>query len=136
VAQLRHEEGNARALGGALVVVGSGSPRQARRFQEDVGWEGAVLSNPDLGAFAAAGMKRSLVSTLLRPKVLGHALRAFRSGARQAHTQGDSWQLGGVLVLRPGGEVVWRYTSAEAGDHPPVAEVLAALRRACQYATA
>jgi hypothetical protein len=41
--------------------------------------------------------------------------------------QGDAWQLGGVLVVRKGGEVAYRHLSAEAGDHPPVADVLAAL---------
>ncbi|MBI5514724.1 MAG: AhpC/TSA family protein [Deltaproteobacteria bacterium] len=127
---MRHEEAPARDAGGELVVLGSGDARYARRFREDLGWQGRVLSDPGLGAFAAAGMKRSMVDTVLNPRVLGHAVRAFRAGARQGPTQGDSWQLGGVLVVSPTDELVWRYASREAGDHPPPAEVLAALRRA------
>ncbi|MDH3214324.1 MAG: SDR family NAD(P)-dependent oxidoreductase, partial [Myxococcales bacterium] len=41
--------------------------------------------------------------------------------------QGDPWQLGGVFVIRPGGDLTYRYVSREAGDHPPVEEILAAL---------
>jgi hypothetical protein len=32
-----------------------------------------------------------------------------------------------VLVVRPGGEILYRYLSTFAGDHPPVADVLAIL---------
>jgi NAD(P)-dependent dehydrogenase (short-subunit alcohol dehydrogenase family) len=56
-----------------------------------------------------------------------NALRALRSGSRQTGVEGDPWQLGGVFVLRPGGELAYRYVSAEAGDHPPLDDVLAAL---------
>lgn len=41
--------------------------------------------------------------------------------------QGDAFQNGGVLVVRPGGEVAYRYISEVSGDHPPVADVLAAI---------
>jgi NAD(P)-dependent dehydrogenase (short-subunit alcohol dehydrogenase family) len=64
---------------------------------------------------------------MLSPSLPLHSLRALRSGFRPASVQGDVWQLGGVFVIRPGGDVTYRYVSRDAGDHPPVAAILAAL---------
>jgi NAD(P)-dependent dehydrogenase (short-subunit alcohol dehydrogenase family) len=43
--------------------------------------------------------------------------------------QGDLWQLGGVFVIRPGGELAYRYVSGEAGDHAPLEGILEALAK-------
>ena len=56
-------------------------------------------------------------------------MRALRSGSRQGSVQGDLWQLGGVFVIRPGGELTYRYVSREAGDHAPVDAILEALSK-------
>ena len=116
-----------RALGAELAIVGNGSEVFARAFREDFGLEGPLLVDPELRAYRAAGLRRGRVE-LLSPRVPLNALRALRSGSRQTGVQGDPWQLGGVFVIRPGGELTYRHASREAGDHPPVDEVLAALR--------
>jgi NAD(P)-dependent dehydrogenase (short-subunit alcohol dehydrogenase family) len=54
-------------------------------------------------------------------------VRALISGSRQGSVQGDLWQLGGVFVIRPGGELAYRYLSEVAGDHAPVDEILESL---------
>jgi NAD(P)-dependent dehydrogenase (short-subunit alcohol dehydrogenase family) len=64
---------------------------------------------------------------MFSPSLPLHSLRALRSGFRPARVQGDVWQLGGVFVIRPGGDLTYRYVSSDAGDHPPVAAILAAL---------
>ncbi len=109
-----------------LVVVGNGAPHFARSFREDFDLDGPLLVDPDLVAYRAAGLRRGRVE-LLSPRLPGSALRALASGARQAGVQGDPWQLGGVFVIRPGGELVYRHVSGDAGDHPPVEEILDAL---------
>ena len=43
---------------------------------------------------------------------------------------GDNTQLGGVFIVRPGGDLAWAHRSAFAGDHPTNDEVLVALRAA------
>ena len=58
-----------------------------------------------------------------------NALRALRSGSRQGSVQGDVWQLGGVFVIRPGGELAYRYVSREAGDHAPPDAILESLSK-------
>ena len=117
-----------REAGAELVVVGSGRPEHAREFRDAQRLRFPLLVDPELASFRAAGLRRGVLSTI-GPRALGHALRALRSGARQGATRGDPWQLGGALVIRPPGEIAWRHVSREAGDHPPLDELLRALRR-------
>jgi NAD(P)-dependent dehydrogenase (short-subunit alcohol dehydrogenase family) len=123
---LRDRVDEIRARGAELVIVGNGSESFARAFREDFDLDGPLLVDPELRAYRAAGLRRGRVE-LLSPRLAGNALRALRSGARQTGVQGDAWQLGGVFVIRPGGELAFRYASREAGDHPPVEDILSAL---------
>ena len=52
-------------------------------------------------------------------------LAPTRELAIQIHK--DAMQLGGVYVVGRSGEVLYRYASEAAGDHPPVEAMLAAL---------
>jgi dehydrogenase/reductase SDR family protein 12 len=115
-----------RARGAELVIVGNGAENFAEAFREDFALDCPLLVDPELRAYRAAGLRRGRVE-LLSPRLPRNALRALRSGSRQTGVQGDPWQLGGVFVIRPGGELMYRYASREAGDHPPVDHILAAL---------
>jgi hypothetical protein len=123
---LRGRHAEIRERGADLAIVGNGAPRFAAALREEFALEGPLLLDPELRAYRAAGLRRGFVE-LLSPRLPFNAFRALRSGARQTAVQGDPWQLGGVFVIRPGGEVAYRYASREAGDHPPLDEVLAAL---------
>jgi dehydrogenase/reductase SDR family protein 12 len=80
----------------------------------------------ELKAYRAAELRRGRVE-ILSPRLPLHAARALWRGARQGSIQGDPWQLGGVFVIRPDGELTYRYVSSEAGDHPPLDAILDAL---------
>ncbi|MGH0031957.1 MAG: SDR family NAD(P)-dependent oxidoreductase [Myxococcota bacterium] len=123
---MRDRIGEIRQAGAELAIVGNGAAHFAQAFREDFGLDGPLLVDPELRAYRAAGLRRGRVE-LLSPRLPLNAFRALRSGARQTQVQGDPWQLGGVFVLRPGGRLVYRYTSAEAGDHPDPEDVIAAL---------
>jgi NAD(P)-dependent dehydrogenase (short-subunit alcohol dehydrogenase family) len=123
---LRDQIAEIRARGAELVIVGNGAESFATAFRADFELDCPVLVDPELRAYRAAGLRRGRVE-LLSARLPGNALRAFRSGSRQTGVQGDPWQLGGVFVIWPGGDLTYRYESREAGDHPPVAEILAAL---------
>lgn len=117
-----------RRAGAELIVIGNGTPQQARWFVEEQRVPVPVLTDPDLASFHAVGAKRGALSSL-RPETVFAALRAWWKGFRQSRTGGDPLQQGAVWIVRPGGEVVWRYTSEFAGDHPDPDRILAALRR-------
>ena len=123
---MRDRIGDIRARGAELVIVGNGAPHFAAAFREDLGLDCPLLVDPELRAYRAAGLRRGRVE-ILSPRLPLHAWRAWRSGNRQAGVQGDAWQLGGVLVIRPGGTLSYRHVSREAGDHPPIDAILAAL---------
>jgi NAD(P)-dependent dehydrogenase (short-subunit alcohol dehydrogenase family) len=123
---LRDRIDDIRALGAELVLIGSGAPHFAAAFREDFELDCPVLVDESLEVYSIAGLERSTAAAL-SPRMALSAVRALRAGHRQTAVQGDVWQLGGVLVIRAGGRVVYRHASTEAGDHAPIEEVLAAL---------
>jgi dehydrogenase/reductase SDR family protein 12 len=109
-----------------VVIVGNGNQTFAEAFREEFEIEGLLLIDPDLHAYRAAGLRRGR-REITSPRLIGNTLRALLSGARQASVQGDPWQLGGVFVFAPGGELRFQFRSAAAGDHADPAEIDAAL---------
>ena len=126
---MRGERDGFLARGAELVVIGNGTPAQAKDFKEEFSLPFPVLTDPELEAFRAAGLRRDLGSTL-NPRLLVNAVRALRAGHRQTGVQGDPWQQGGAFVITPAGEVRLRHVSQVAGDHADPAQIHQALQRA------
>ena len=112
--------------GAELVVVGNGRRHFAEAFRQDLGLTTPLYVDTTRESYRALGMKRPLLA-FVKPALVRNAWRAFRAGARQRGIQGDPLQLGGLLVVRPDGEVRYRYLSEVPGDHPPNQDVLNAL---------
>jgi hypothetical protein len=119
--------------GARLVVVGNGLPGQARGLKEDLGISATFWVDTEMKAYRAAGLRRGPMRALSW-RTLGHLVRAWRRGHRQAGVQGDPWQLGGTFVIAPPDRVHFAQISREAGDHAPVPDLLAALDRAAGQA--
>ena len=115
-----------RRRGAELIIVGNGQPQHATDFRDTEHVESPLYVDPELRAYAAAGLKRGLRSSL-SPGVILRGVRAFREGKRQGATMGDPWQQGGVFIIRPGNRVEFSYISEEAGDHPSVEAIISAL---------
>lgn len=124
--ELRDQETAIEERGGRLAFVGSGAPHFARGFRDEYCRDCLILNDPSRHTYELIGAHRGVMSTL-GPRAWGPAVRAFTRGNRQRNVQGDPFQQGGILVIAPGGKVLYRHLSAAAGDHPPVAEILAAL---------
>ncbi len=117
------------ATGAELFFIGNGAAHFARAFREDFAVPGPIWVDPDRRSYDALGFASGLGSALSL-RLLRNARRAKAAGFSQNSVEGAAMQQGGVLVVMPDGEVVYRYASATAGDHPPVEEVLAALEEA------
>ena len=126
LAQLRPTTDAIHANGAEVVVVGNGDLASARQFARETGLSTPLYVDVQREAYRALGMRRDVTSAL-NPAFVGNAWRALRAGFRQTSVQGDPWQMGGALVVLPGGRVAYRYLSRAAGEHPPIAELLAAL---------
>lgn len=145
MAQLRREIKSIHAHGAELVVIGNGTRHFARAFREDLQLETPLYVDSSRASYRALGMHRGIARTLGSWRTWVKLGRALRDGIRQKRVQvivrwwyqsvpvlipgadGDAWQLGGVLLVLPDGRVPYRYLSTIAGDHPPAAEVMAAL---------
>ena len=125
--QLHRERFAIHDRGAEIIMIGNGAPNFAKAFQEDFSITTPMYVDPSLESYRALGMRRGLLATLFSGKVLVHGARALRGGFRQGITRGDHWQLGGVLVVRPDGAVLYRHLSETAGDHPPLSDIIAAL---------
>ena len=125
--QLHRIRDEIHARGAELVIIGNGAPNFAQAFREDLGITTPLFTDPSLMTYRLLEFKRGVMDTVLSPKAWANAARALGKGFRQGKVQGDAWQLGGVLVVRPDGSVAYRYASAAAGDHPPGSDILGAL---------
>jgi len=96
----------------------------AKDFQDFMQLEAQqVWTDPKRKTYAHLGFKRGWLS-VLNVATIRSSLRAMQAGFRQGKTQGDPIQEGGVLVVKRGGELIYGYASAVAGDHPPIDEVM------------
>jgi hypothetical protein len=133
--QLHRDRDEFEAAGVRLTVIGQGTPRHARHFEEQHDLDLTLLVDPHRKTYKAAGAKVATVGELLGPRVALKGLRAIaRDRVVQGKTVGHPAQLGGVLVIAPGGEVTWAHLADDAGDNPPNADVLEAARNAAASA--
>jgi hypothetical protein len=110
------------------VLVGLGTPAQARGLRATSGWRGPILVDPEARAYAAADLGRLRWWRVASPALVRNALAARREGFSQTKPEGDPWRLGGTLVVRPDGRVALAWRNEAPHDDAPVDDVLAALR--------
>ena len=129
MAELRPHVNELRGTGVDPVVIGSGTPAQARDFQQHVHAEELpVVVDQALASYRAAGMKRSVFRTF-HPKSWLKGVKSMIAHP-QRRTAGDPWQLGGAMIVRPDSEITYHFVSDAAGDHPPIATLVDEARKA------
>ncbi len=113
-----------------MVVIGNGTPAMAQDFAEQFKVGVPLYTDPSRKSYELAGWRRPMGSAVLSMGTMFKAgVRAMKDGFRQGKTQGDAFQIGGVLVIEPGGNVVFEHADKAAGDHANIDDILAALPR-------
>ena len=110
--------------GAGLVVVGPGRPEHLEAFRAVTRYAGPLYADPSLASFRAAGLAYGWSKTF-HPRSIWKGVRAFASGFRQGARRGNPVQQGGIFVLGPGDRVRYEWRDRFAGDHAPMAAVLA-----------
>ncbi len=86
----------------------------------------SVVTDPERESYRAAGLERGIARTLN-----SSSIRAYGPARTQGHRVtglfGDLTQLGGLLVVKPPAQLAYFHKSRFAGDHPEMADVLAAV---------
>lgn len=110
--------------GGAKIhFIGNGANYMIKYFKEDLGIQNApIYTDPSLTSFRASGFKRGFLAAV-GPRAVVNAVKALADGHTQGgmykKEQGDLWQLGGILVVKPEGKVGYHFISTAAGDYAP-----------------
>ncbi len=92
------------AAGALLAVIGQGTPANAAWFRREFELDIDLLVDTDRRAYEAAGTKVATVGELVGPRMLARGLkRALGSGVIQGKIVGHPAQLGGLMLVTPGG---------------------------------
>lgn len=131
--QLHRDRSKFDAAGVRLAVIGQGTPAQAQHFRETQDIDLPMYVDEARETYKAAGTKIATASELIGPRMMAKGASASRrDGVTQGRIVGHAAQLGGVMVVRPGNEIVYVHLSGDAGDNAPNNEVLEAARAASQ----
>ncbi len=112
-----------------VVVLGNGKHYHIRGFREKTGYDGPLYVDPELKLYSRLELVRGMTSSFNMSSLLRGVAVTF-SGFRQTKLRGDGLQQGGVFIIAKGGDVVWRYRSKFAGDHPSLRAIEASARYA------
>ena len=112
------------AKGAKIHFIGNGAAHFIHSFKQQYNLDGAsFFTDPTLKTFKAAGFRKGFWinagEMMSRSKFL---VAAVRQELRRTG-EGNVWQLGGVLAVKPGGKVTYQYTSQMIGDFPPSSDV-------------
>ena len=130
--QLHRAREDFDAAGARLVTIGQGTPQHAQHFVDEYDLDGMqVLVDPKRKTYKTAGAKIATVDELWHPKVVARATKISATERLvQGRTDGHPAQLGGTLVVAPGGEIAYAHMADDASDNAPVEEILTAARAA------
>jgi peroxiredoxin len=118
------------AAGADLVLIGQLTPRHAAHFRRRQKIELPVLADEERTSYRAAGAKVGSMGELIGPKVIAKgALTSLRERKLQTRTIGHPAQLGGAMVIAPGGQVLLSHMAKDASDNAEPRELLAALAK-------
>jgi hypothetical protein len=115
------------ATGARLVLIGQATPRHAAHYQRRFAPDLEILADEKRKSYKAMGFKRASTTELIGPKSLAKGLARGATGVGVGRVIGDVAQLGGTVVVLPGGEIAWSHVMRDASDNPSIEELQAAL---------
>lgn len=117
------------AANAGLVLIGQLTPRHAAHFRRRQKIELPVLADEERASYKAAGAKVGSLGELFGPKVVAKGtVTSLRTRKVQGRTIGHPAQLGGAMVIAPGGEVLFKHMAKDASDNTEPPELLAAVK--------
>ena len=90
------------------------------------GYRGILLTDPSRASYNFLKFKSGLTD-IIGMKSFTQSFSALKAGFMPGSLEGHALQLGGAVVVVPEGNITYFFKSSAAGDHPPVADLLAAV---------
>lgn len=113
--------------GAGVAAIGMGWPALAAAFKEEFDIPFRVLLDHERRSYAAVGIRRGSLTDVVGPKVWLPWLKIMAGGKRQALPKVDHMQLGGSLIVAPGGTVLFHHAAESAADNVAIDDLLRAL---------
>ena len=124
VAALRDHYAAFQAEGIAVAAVGQGTPRDARRFGEQMSAPFPILSDADRAAYAAYGLMDGTVEQVYSATPGLRLAAAMLRGHLPHRTIGSVRQLPGTFVIDRNGIIRMAHPGLHAADVPEIATLL------------
>ena len=124
---MRDAYSEVQGAGAEVVAIGTGNPSMASGFVEDYRIPYPVLIDDDAAAARAATIGRMSFFGMFTPASYPGTIRAWRAGHRIGGSGKRVTQLAACFVVGPGPTLHYEHRNRHGADHPPLAEVLAAL---------
>lgn len=114
-----------------MVLIGQATPQDAANFRRHLKLDLPVLADERRMSYKAIGAKKAGVGGLLGPKIMMRAIpTVLGKRVTQGRTIGHPAQLGGAMVIAPGGEVLYSQLAKDASDNAAPDLMLAAVSAA------
>ena len=132
--QLRRHYFEFQSTGAEVVAIGTGDGRYAAAFIADEDVPFPVLVDDDGAAARAASVRKVNIIKLATDRRMREAGRASHDAGTLPMRKGMRpgkrvTQLGATFVIGPGPELHFAHYDEHGADHPPIADVLAAVPR-------
>ena len=122
--QLQRHRQTWQQLGVEIYIVTFDDTELARAYAEKNAPDWPLLIDPDREVYSAFGMGRAGWWTLLKPSSLWKYFTMWLRGARPQKVGSDIHQLGGDVLIDPGGILRLDYVSQTPHDRPAVEDLI------------
>jgi peroxiredoxin len=113
--------------GAAVGAIGMGIPEMAADFRDRQEIPFPLLVDRTKETYRALQMKKGNLWDVVGPSNWTRYAKAMITGHGVDMPKQDPYQMGGVLVVRPDGKILYEFRASESRDTPPLEEVIAAL---------
>lgn len=111
-----------------MVAVAHGAPKQAQALCDRFKVPFPCLADPRKDGYRAFEVPRGTAMQVIGPATWAAGMRAFRKGHRVEAFGEDVYQLSATFIIDRSGIIRYARYARHSGDHPPVAELVKALR--------
>jgi peroxiredoxin len=109
-----------------VVGVAMGEPKHAERYCGKLAPSMTCLANETTLPYQTYGLQQGKLGELMSPAVIVASVRALARGSSQGEAIGDVKMLPGTFIVDRNGIIQYVYYSKHAGDHPKIADLIAA----------
>ncbi len=126
LSMLGKAEGEITAAGLQVVAIGLGEPKHAERYCGKLAPQATCLTDSTNGSHFSYGIGRATVGAFVNPALIRAGVRATGGKHFPGTPTGDVALLPATFLVDREGIIRYAYYSEHAGDHPVLADLLAA----------